>query len=743
LPKITKTKVTTGVIWVEVPEAGMSILCGCPEDAVKHLMQRGFIETTEKDGVQFETGPNAILLSDLPIQNGAFCNLSEFPVLQMLYRQGMLLPNHPNNTGMRPLLLGSEGQVKAQMQYIYRGNYGLISKAEIMAAGMSAESAELIMDMKSKFAFGNIRATEELLDSHIVDAAPREIRNGVMICRIGTNIFEFTYEDEIIIVDLNLPQGQKYRSPYPLGFQNISREYFAVIHSGQGDGWDVNRPSMSSILVYQGKIYLIDAGPNVEYSLTALGIGINEIEGIFHTHCHDDHFSGLTTLMRADHRIKYFATPVVRASVFKKLAALMSKDESLISSYFDVFDLDFDTWNDIEGLEVRPFLSPHPVETSVLSFRTFWEGRYLTYSHLADIASFKVMRDMIDAVPAENSFDQSRFEAVRQEYLAKVDLKKIDVGGGMIHGAAEDLLEDTSDKIILSHQSEALTSSQKEIGSSAPFGMADVLIADQSDNMRRIAFEFLRANFPDIEKHHFRTMLNNQIVEFMPGTIILKKRQVNDDIFLILTGNVEQINSEESYYNAISAGGMVGEYSGIHGFQSLYTYRTIGYVIALRLPSKSFSEFIGRTNLGARIEKMHEYREFLNRTWLFGGSISPAVQNRVADQMIRHGYRGANEQVKASQARSIFIVAGGTCQRLVNGQVEQTLIIGDFFGEETILFDKDLTDEYRSGEGAKLFEVPAEAISNIPAVMWKLLEQHEKKTNVIAAETPAELALVV
>ena len=166
-------------------------------------------------------------------------------------------------------------------------------------------------------------------------------------------------------------------------------------------------------------------------------------------------------------------------------------------------------------------------------------------------------------------------------------------------------------------------------------------------------------------------------------------------------------------------------------------------MIALRLPSKSFSEFIGRTNLGARIEKMHEYREFLNRTWLFGGSISPAVQNRVADQMIRHSYEGENERIKAGKARSIFIVASGTCQRLVNGAVVQTLITGDFFGEETILFDKNLTDEYRLVEGAKLFEVPAEAISNIPAVMWKLLEQHEKKTNVIAAETPAELALVV
>ena len=438
------------------------------------------------------------------------------------------------------------------------------------AAGESAEYADLIMDMKSKFAFGNIRATEDLLDSQIIDAMPREIRNGVMVNRIKTNIFEFSYENEIIIVDLNLPQGQKYRSAYPLGFQNISREYFAVVHSGQGDGWDVNRPSMSSILVYQGKIYLIDAGPNVEYSLTALGIGINEIEGIFHTHCHDDHFSGLTTLMRADHRIKYFATSVVRASVFKKLAALMSKEESLVASYFDFFDLQFDDWNNIEGLEVRPFLSPHPVETSVLSFRTFWEGRYLTYSHLADIASFKVMRDMVDEAPAKNGFDQSRFDKVRKEYLANVDLKKIDVGGGMIHGAAEDFQEDSSGKIILSHQSDALTNSQKEIGSSAPFGMVDVLIADQSDNMRRFAFEFLRANFPDIDRHHFRTMLNNQIVEFMPGTIILKKGQVNEDIYLVLTGNVEQINSEDEYYNSISAGGMVGEYSGIHGFQSLY-----------------------------------------------------------------------------------------------------------------------------------------------------------------------------
>ena len=42
----------------------------------------------------------------------------------------------------------------------------------------------------------------------------------------------------------------------------------------------------------------MDAGPNIDYALMALGIGVNEIDGIFHTHCHDDHPAGLTTLIR-------------------------------------------------------------------------------------------------------------------------------------------------------------------------------------------------------------------------------------------------------------------------------------------------------------------------------------------------------------------------------------------------------------------------------------------------------------
>ena len=150
---IEKTQITTGVYWVAVPKAQLRILCGCPADCVKHLMKKGLIQWVEKNGVKYETGPNAILLSDLSLQNGHFANLAEFPVLQMLYRQGIIIPKHPNNTGDKPILIGQEEIVRSQMNYIYRGNYGLISQHEIEAAGIAPDVADEMMSLMSPWLY--------------------------------------------------------------------------------------------------------------------------------------------------------------------------------------------------------------------------------------------------------------------------------------------------------------------------------------------------------------------------------------------------------------------------------------------------------------------------------------------------------------------------------------------------------------------------------------------------------------
>ena len=80
--------------------------------------------------------------------------------------------------------------------------------------------------------------------------------------------------------------------------------------------------------------------------------------------------------------------------------------------------------------------------------------------------------------------------------LTPVNVKKIDIGGGLIHGRAEDFSSDASGKLYLSHTSLPLTDSQKEIGSSAAFGQQDVLVPMQADPLLEAGIRFLREYFP-------------------------------------------------------------------------------------------------------------------------------------------------------------------------------------------------------------------------------------------------------
>ncbi|WP_234016211.1 MBL fold metallo-hydrolase [Magnetospirillum gryphiswaldense] len=482
MASLFKIEVMAGMSWIHVPDADVRVLCGCPADSVKHLMRRGLIRPMEARGVKFETGPNAILLSDVMVQNGVFCNLAEFPVLQMFYRQGLLLPGHPNNDGSKPIIIGRRDQVDAQMQYIYRGNYGLISEQELTEAGVAPDLARDMMRLKLKFAFGRISHPRDLLDGRALDDdKPVEIKAGVCVRRIGLNRFEFSYNGETVEIDLNLPPFQTHECPFPLGSFQFRRDYFAVVHSGEGDGWDVRRPSMGSVLSFQGRIYLVDAGPNLLHSLTALGIGINEIEGIFHTHSHDDHFAGLTTLMQADRRISYFAVPMVRSAVAKKLSALLSIEEDDFNDYFNVRDLVMGQWNDVDGLDVKPVFSPHPVETTIFHFRAMAAGGWRSYAHLADVVGLDILERMITDDPTQPGLSQAWYDKVAADYLEPADVKKVDIGGGLIHGCAQDFKDDASGKMILAHTAQPLTPEQKKIGSGASFGTVDVLITGHRD----------------------------------------------------------------------------------------------------------------------------------------------------------------------------------------------------------------------------------------------------------------------
>jgi len=716
--------VAPGVVWVEVPEADLRIQCGCPADSVKHLMRAGLIAPAEKDGVAYETGPNAILLSDVPLQGGGFANLAEFPVLQMLYRRGVLIPGHPCNTGQRPLLIGDRDQLRTQLEYIHRGNYGLLTEQEIIDTGVEPAKAHEMMAIKLKFAFGKIAEPTELLEPMELGHAITPIRDGVTVQRMKRNHFRFAIEGEIVEIDLNLAPGERYSSPYRLDFHDIEREYFAVLHTGEGDGWDTERPSMSSVLMYEGRLYLIDAGPNLETILNTLGIGINEVEGIFQTHGHDDHFAGLTTLMQADHRIKFMATPLVRASVAKKFAALLGIEEEDFVHYFDPIDLNMGSWNDIGGLEVEPVYSPHPVETTIFRFRVEGADGYRSFTHLADAASLKVLDGMLEQPTDGLPLDLT--ERTRADYLAPADLKKVDIGGGMIHGMAADFADDTSGRLLFSHLARDLNDEEAAIGGRATFGAVDVLIPGKSAFMERFIDTYLRANFSDVPPEALRGLMNNPVETFAPGDTLIAEDTVNEAIYLVLTGNVEMHDSDTGATNRISAGAFIGETTGLHKLPSEERFRAASYVRALRIKAETYRDFLNANGSFAEIVRLEEMRDFLLHTRLFGESLSHPTQNAVAKSMSLMTLDG-HPQVSDLPADSVFLVRSGLLIRLNEEAEAELLHTGDFFGEESALLGAPRLFTLHAKDNTQVYAVPKSAFEGIPVVRWKLFESWSRR----------------
>jgi len=720
---IKKTKIIDGLYYVEIPEANLYIQCGSPVESVKHLIKKGLIQNIVEGDVSYESGPNAILLSDVTIQNGEFSNMSEFSVLQMLYRQGLILPNHPNNTGIKPLLIGLDTQIKSQMYYICRGNYGLISKQEIEACGIDSKHANDLFRMKLKFAFGELKSAESLLGSCVVKNNKVEIRNGVFIKRKKTNVFEISYKNKKVEVDLNLKKSETYVSPYTLPLYKSKRDYFSIIHSGQGDGWDINRASMNSIITFQGRFYLIDVVPNIKSILNSLSIDINEIEGVFQTHAHDDHIGGITSLIRSDKKIKFYATPLVISATIKKFSALLDIEENEFYNLLDIKELELETWNNLYGLEVKPIISPHPVETTVFVFRTLFEDGYKTYGHFADIIDLTVLENMIVEGEEKDGISRKFYNKILKDYGQKLDLKKIDIGGGMIHGNSNDFTDDQSSKIILAHNSTELTKEEKRVGSGSIFGLSDVLIPSNQNYDLTVVYEHISSNFPTMDYYQRKMFLNFKIVHFDPETIIIKEGENIENAYLILNGQVEGISSVIDTDVIFTPGVILGEKTTFTGVLPMYTHVAKNYVKALEIPIKFFYHFIEKNNLTSEMINKITKRIFLLKTKLFKDEISYSTLDKIISNLEVHTFKIGKIEIDLTRT---YIIVSGKVKVKVNGNILESLEQYDDFGGNVAILNYPTDCSFEASKSIVLYSISCELLKKIPIVRWKMLESIEK-----------------
>jgi len=575
--------------------------------------------------------------------------------------------------------------------------------------------------MKLRFAFGKLQSASNLLDSCFVSSEKTEIRNDVFIRRIAINIFEISYKNSSVTVDLNLTHKQNYISPYFLPQYRISKEYFSIIQSGQGDGWDTMRPSMNSIICFQGKYYLVDAVPNINYILDSLSISINEIEGVFLTHCHDDHIAGITTLIRSDKKIKIFGSKIVTTSLIKKLSALLVLDEAEFRNLLDIKDLDLEVWNNIDDLEIRPIISPHSVETTIFIFRTFFQDKYYSYGHFADIADSQVLKGMIVENEEEFGITQAFYDKTIQAYSQTVDIKKIDIGGGMIHGNYKDFRNDKSGKIILGHNDKELTKDQLRVGTSSLFGIHDILIPSKRNYDYNIISKYLQSSFPTLTIQNLDGFLNFEIVYFNPKELLYKANQKMENLYLIIDGLVEKDNNRYEETIILEPGVIIGEKPALNGQIIESTFMTKNYVKALEIPVTNFIYLVNKYNLSEHFQNKFELgKNFLNNH-LFNENISYPTINKLIKHMTVQTFDQSNNQFDDN---FVYVVIEGSVNILFNDMILDTVNPGYYFGGLEPILNVPTSFKYSPIDKCKVYSIPAILIREIPVVFWKMLEHY-------------------
>jgi hemerythrin len=272
-----------------------------------------------------------------------------------------------------------------------------------------------------------------------------------------------------------------------------------------------------------------------------------------------------------------------------------------------------------------------------------------------------------------------------------------------------------------------LSDAEKEIGDNAPFGSADVLVPADHDYTKAAALKHLRAFMPSAPEYELYGLLNCPVASFSPGSVMVRKGQANQEIFLVLSGVLEFLVPELGVRNILTAGSLIGELSGVLGTRSRGTYRAISVVKTVRIHRRLYVTVLRRNRLLQSSKKSIDLRRFLQDTWIFGERLSCPTKNRITQEMTPLAC-AKGRPAPPTDADSLFLVKEGRVGVYTADLLVEEVGPGGFAGEEAVLLGAGGRLTYQAIGATSGYLVPSRSFEDIPIVQWKLLETLERRT---------------
>jgi hemerythrin len=267
------------------------------------------------------------------------------------------------------------------------------------------------------------------------------------------------------------------------------------------------------------------------------------------------------------------------------------------------------------------------------------------------------------------------------------------------------------------------------------------LIPAFQDYAWKNAFEFLSLYFPSVAHHQIRILLNNEVVEFNPESIILREGKRSDHLFLVLTGTLESFQTGSRVRNRLSAGALVGESCFLKDVPADRTYRTASFVRALSIPANQYLEFIKANDLFEELSTSRSLQAVIENTSLFGEGVSSTTQNKIARRMASRRF-AVGEIISLIDNTDLFLIASGSFERLLSDNVYETLGPDDFFGEENAVFATPSIFNIRTASNSEVYAISGGLLTDIPIVRWKLFESFERRRSLILNTDISGLPLI-
>ncbi|MCZ6675941.1 MAG: cyclic nucleotide-binding domain-containing protein [Candidatus Poribacteria bacterium] len=737
----------------KVPKAGVSWILNPWPDISKFLIQQG---------LSF----NGIFCSDLHMQKGVSCNLIEFPLLHMMFNQGMIFRRE------RPCLVGTLHQLHLASEGFRRGLYGFYDVSELEGCDLSEGEMHALMREIKGFALGErIKEADELLDLVPLvplgeHPTPDQATNyrGLRIWKKGINVFGFEWQGEQVTIDCNLREGEEYTPPLKIDVKNIPYTLYQIIDTGEEDGFS-QKSCMHTVIQWRDKIICIDLPMNVSYLLDKISVSRTEIDAVIFTHNHDDHIGELSMLLQMDKKVTVICPRIVWKSIVLKAATVFGMSADEFAGYFDYRPIRYGRENEIDyfGLRIEAHPSIHSVPCAIYRMRGIVNREWKVYSHLSDILNFHRCRTLIQS----GHLSQKRFDDYREFLLEPATVKKIDVGTGFgnedfsVHGSWKDFLADPSEHIVLAHIQ------REQLDETATVAVGQVAVAGSSrdiserlshtyqDKYRERAlkyladylFTLLEDNIKKglIEESQIRAYLgilaDNEIRLIQPNTPFLKMGEQSTFVDMVISGvgSVWIRKGEDLVRIAnVNAGDLIGDMGVLQEIPRTASIRADTYMNVLRIPGPLFREAAILLKIfvpGAEgvLQKIWRHRDIVQGSRIFGHEVPVYRQNKIAQHAVEVGLKpGECIRFRGSHEGALFLGSAPESFRILVGDRElpQDRFTPPVFGERAFLIGEPDPYHAMAREKATLLKLDREKfnwIHEVPIFKLRLRELVERR----------------